>query len=164
MAYIIKYEGIVWKRIREILTDYHLAEDAYQETVVRFLRYFSQLNTAVDVEVMCYLKAIANSVSVTIYRKHYKICILDEADMFDREDQTQHIEDIIVNQETRRIVLGLILKMDDMYSAPLLMYVRQEMSYKDIAKVLGISTDTARARVHRARVKLKAMYAKERGE
>ena len=113
---------------------------------------------------MCYLKAIANSVAVTIYRKHYKICILDEADMFDREDQTQHIEDIIVNQETRRIVLGLILQMDDMYSAPLRMYVRQEMSYKDIAKVLGISADTARARVHRARVKLKAMYAKERGD
>lgn len=163
LAYVNKFQGIIWQSIRRILLDYHLAEDAYQETVVRFLRYYNRINTAADIEVLCYLKAIAYNTSLTIYNRHYKVHLLEEADALALEDQTQCVEDIVINHETNKHIYELILQMDAKYSAPLLMHVQQGLPYRDIAKMLGISTDTARARVHRARNKLKAMYVEEKG-
>ena len=163
LTFINKYQGIIRQSIRKILFDYHLAEDAYQETVVRFLRYYNRINTAVDIEVLCYLKAIANNTSLTIYNRHYKIHLLEEADTLNLEDRAQCVEDIVINHETNRRIYELILQMDAKYSAPLLMHIQQGMPYRDIAKILGISADTARARVHRARNKLKAMCVEEKG-
>ena len=164
LQYIDRFKGIIWQTIRGILSDYHLAEDAYQETVIRFLRYYDRLENSVDIEVMCYLKAIASSTSLTLYKRHYKTQVIDETTENEIEDNAQPIEEIVINHETNRRIYQLILQMDEKYSAPLLMHVCREMPYKEIAKILGISQVSARTRVHRAREKLKIMYFSERGE
>ena len=82
----------------------------------------------------------------------------------DIEAQEPSVEDIIINKETVQEMIDRIRRLDEKYAMPLiLLFVVQDKSYKEIAKILGISVEIARRRVYYAQGKLKQMiYSQEK--
>ena len=81
----------------------------------------------------------------------------------DIEAQEPSVEDIIINKETVQEMIDRIRRLDEKYAMPLILFVVQDKSYKEIAKILGISVEMARRRVYYAQGKLKQMiYSQEK--
>ena len=72
LAYVYRFRGAIWIEIKRILEDPYLAEDAFQETIFRFLRYYRRVDTSLDFVVRKYLLTIAKNAALLIYNKIYK--------------------------------------------------------------------------------------------
>lgn len=125
------------------------AEDIVSETFVRVLTKASSIETQTA---LAYLLAIARNVYLTGGRiRRREVPLPDEigapaVDPIGRLDSQADLEGVL--RALRDIPEG--------ERAALLLRVDHELSYEDIASVLGISIVAARVRVHRARLRLAA--------
>ncbi len=163
MEYVERFRGTIWDAIMQVLHDPYLAEDAFQETALRFLRYYHCVNTSMDVFVKYYLREIARNAALTIYKRHHKIALCWEDVPPDLPDNAPSLENIVVNREAVRITQELIGQLGEKYSTPLILFV-QGMRYKEIAEALGISVNMVRERIAYGRSKLNALYERVYGE
>lgn len=161
LAYVYRFRGAIWIEIKRILEDPYLAEDAFQETIFRFLRYYRRVDTSLDFVIRKYLLTIAKNAALLIYNKHKKIRLSREEEFLDTEAQGPSIEDILINKETVQEVIEKIRSMDEKYAMPLILFVVEDKSYKEIAKMLGISVEAARQRVYYAQRKLKQLIGSQ---
>jgi RNA polymerase sigma-70 factor (ECF subfamily) len=100
--------------------------------------------------VKSYLFAIARNLYRDMRRRQERHAELDE-----------HITDKRINAQTHmeqtaevRAVLAALQQMSEMDRTALLMRALDEMPYEEIAETLGITVDTAKVKVCRARLKL----------
>ena len=75
LEYVERFRGTIWDATMQVLHDPYLAEDAFQETALRFLRYYHSVDTSMDVFVKYYLKEIARNAALTVYKRHHKIAL-----------------------------------------------------------------------------------------
>lgn len=163
LEYVERFRGAIWDAIVQVLHDPYLAEDAFQETALRFLRYYHHVDTSMDVVVKYYLREIAKNTALTVYKRHYKIVLSRDGTPIDPPDTTLSIEEMVINRETVRIMKNLLHQLDEKYSVPLILSIRG-MHYKEIAEMQGVSLNTVRERIYYGRTKLLAMYKKAYGE
>ncbi len=86
----------------------------------------------------------------TIDNKHYTVQNSAESQvLLFEEDQELH---------------NAILKLDEKYRIPLILFYFQDLSYQQIADVLNITLSTVKTRLHRAKDSLKKIINKNGGE
>ena len=62
------------------------------------------------------------------------------------------------DSETKRMLDGVIAKLDHKYREPLLLFFFEEMSYEDIADVLQVPVSTVGVRIKRGKERLRDLY------
>jgi DNA-directed RNA polymerase specialized sigma24 family protein len=65
--------------------------------------------------------------------------------------------DRLVNTEARQTVLRSIEELSERYKTVLLLKYMEELSYDEIADLLGVSVATVRSRLYRAKVKMRRL-------
>ena len=162
LAYVYRFRGAIWIEIKRILEDPYLAEDAFQETIFRFLRYYRRVDTSLDFVVRKYLLTIAKNAALSIYNKHKKIRLSREEESLDIEAQGPSVEDIVINKETVQEVIEKIRSMDEKYAMPLILFVVEDKSYKDVR---DFCRGSEAARLLRAgKTETADRFARKRGE
>lgn len=126
------------------LKDVQLAEDAFQETFLRAYQALPQFKGTSSVKTWLY--AIAANVCRSEYRKKkplaFSDCTLPEAGY----------EPAMGEDDT---VVRAVLALDEKYREVILLFYYSDMSVKDIACALHVSSSTVTVRLSRAREKLK---------
>jgi RNA polymerase sigma-70 factor, ECF subfamily len=125
-----------------------LAEDITSDTFVRL--WTSDEKTIRMLTVKAYLFAIARHLYIDNRRLASRHAAIDPELP---EPGVSPEMRAIVKSELRE-VLKLLQEIPEADRAALLMRVQQEMSYEDIARVLGISLAAVKIKIHRARLKL----------
>ncbi|MGH9459815.1 MAG: sigma-70 family RNA polymerase sigma factor [Vicinamibacteria bacterium] len=137
------------------------AEDLVQETYLKALQAFPSLR---DPErVRPWLFQILNRLAMDRYRRESRevpaaeIAGLDRFSLYDRiadEDPfpySEHIHEDFISrfrdEEVRRAVSAL----PEVYRLPLLLLYTEELSYRELAEVLGCPLGTVMSRLHRGR-------------
>lgn len=138
-AYLLRFTG-----------DYHLASDLMQEA---FTRYLDRYGCSGGKPALLF--TIARNAALDAIRKRRE-------DRPDSESDTSPIEDperqVILKQAVDRILAAIgQLGSDDRELIALL--AAETFSYREIADLLGISEGNVKVRVHRARIRLKAILA-----
>ena len=144
----------VWRRIG----DFHIAEDITQET---FLQVYRKLATLKDPSRFPgWLYAIANSRCISwLRKKRIQTDPLEEMDI-DTVERTPYSRYVAAVQaesaaETKReLVNSLLTKLKARDRNVIKLYYFNEMTYAEIGELLGVSADTVRTRVRRARERL----------
>jgi RNA polymerase sigma-70 factor (ECF subfamily) len=67
------------------------------------------------------------------------------------------LEDEVLNNEDRRLLVEAMLKLPENYKDVVLMYYSNEYDLKDIAEILGITPENAKKRWQRGKEKLTVM-------
>lgn len=134
-AYLIRLTG-----------DYQLSIDAMQESFTRILSRYGKKEQSVSL-----LFTIARNVVMDDARKNKKSRYIENNPQGDGCDP----EDMLLIRETYRNVLTAMQKLDKTERDILSLAVSSELSYQDIADIVGISPANVRVKVHRARMKLK---------
>ena len=146
--------ALVWRKIG----DFHIAEEITQDT---FLRVYKSLATLKDPKLFAgWLYVIANRLCLN-WRKENGAAMQSLEDTSMREIEASSYRHYLSNQrETEtsdrhyEIVQKLLQKLPESERTVVILYYLGEMTAKEIAKFLGVSVNTIKSRIRRARERL----------
>ena len=128
--------------------DQALAEDITSETFVRLWASDEQMIRILTVK--AYLLAIARHLYIDSRRSASRYVEIDP----ELPEPGASPESVAIHKSELREVLRLLQEIPEVDRTALLMRAQHEMSYEDIARVLGISLAAVKIKIHRARLRL----------
>ena len=156
---IRKYRRQVHTHALRKIGDFHIAEDITQET---FLRVYQNLETLNDpIQFSKWLYAIVNHLCIAWHRKdRLQTQPLEETHISEIETEaySRHVatEQAKTSAETQRdLVKKLLAKLKDRDREVITLHYFEEMTSSEIGTYLGVSENTIKSRLHRARQQLK---------
>ena len=127
-----------------------LALDLVQESFVRYLDRYSGRNPNKSL-----LYTIARNAAIDALRKQK----VYQTGLFDQEDTGCNPEQQVVNREAFDRTLKAIMKLSPPDREMISLAATADLTYREIARVLNISEVNVKVRIHRSRMKLKAILS-----
>lgn len=158
-----RYRSPLTNYLFRMLSDYEEAVDLAQETFVRV--YFAIERYHTDYAFSTYIYRIATNLAISEIRKKKRRRLLSLSSFFQTEEgdaQEIHLPDEkslpdedLVEAERNRTIEKAIATLPDKYRAPIVLREIQELSYEEIAQILGLGLGTTKSRISRARALLR---------
>ena len=154
-----KYQQQVHAFARRKIRDFQIAEDITQET---FLQVYQKLETLEDPTLFSqWLYTIANHLCIAWFRQNRfqtepleNVCILGiETEPYSRYVASEHAK--IAAEAQRDLVEKLLRKLKESDREVITLHYFEEMTSSEIGKRLGVSENTIKSRIRRARQHLK---------
>ena len=147
--------ALAWRKVG----DFHIAEDITQDT---FLKAYQRLHTLKEPhQFVGWLYVIATRRCLAWFRnKHLQKKVLDNIDTTptNRDIYSQHISEeraITAGMETREVVKKLLESLKESDRTVITLHYFGEMTCEEMSKFLGVSANTIKSRLRRARNRLK---------
>ena len=154
-----KYQRQIHAFARRKIGDFQIAEDITQET---FLQVYQKLETLDDPTLFSkWLYAIANHLCIAWFRQNRlqtepleDVCILSiETEPYSRYVASEHAK--IAAEAQRDLVEKLLAKLKESDRKVITLHYFEEMTSSEIGDLLGVSENTIKSRIRRARQQLK---------
>jgi RNA polymerase sigma factor (sigma-70 family) len=160
-----RYQNYVFTLVLRMVKSREDAEEVAQDVFIKAYRSLSSFRG--DARFSTWLYTIVNTTSITFLRKK-KIDIqsLDNENVFEVADSHDSgFRANLVEQKSRTVMVNqaiALLSPDD--ARIITLFYKGEQSLDEIAQVLGLETNTAKVRLHRARTRLKEKMEKHFSE
>jgi len=151
---VAAYQGPVFNLAYRMLGNAVEAEDAVQET---FLRMYTKLHTyQPERKLSSWVLAIASHYCIDrLRRRRGNWLSLDEEPVaMVTPSRTPGPEEQAQRSETRNEVQRLVEQLEPAYRTPLVLRYWHDLSYAEIAAVMGLTVQAVKSRLHRARKQL----------
>ena len=152
--FYIEHKNSLFAYLMRMTGDYYLASDIQQESFTRLLARYRAGDWCKTL-----LFKIARNAMIDEKRKSRpgKKQVLTE----DQRDQDQDQEHDIMIRETYRDVLQALQRLEPLEQDILNLKISSNLTYRDIAGVVGISEANVKIKIHRARIKLRSILNNE---
>jgi RNA polymerase sigma-70 factor (ECF subfamily) len=160
---VSRYRNPLTNYLFRMLSDYEEAVDLAQETFVRV--YFAIERYHTDYAFSTYIYRIATNLAISEIRKKRRRKLLSLTSFFQTDDnETQEFhppdgkslpDEDLIETERNRTIEKAISTLPDKYRAPIVLREIQELSYEEIAQILGLGLGTTKSRISRARALLR---------
>lgn len=151
---VAAYQGPVFNLAYRMLGNAVEAEDAAQET---FIRMFSKLHTyRPEHKLSSWVLSIAAHYCIDrLRRRHGETLPLDEEPVaMMLPSRLPGPEELAQRAELREDVQRLVDRLAPAYRVPLILRYWHDLSYAEIADVMGVTTQAVKSRLHRARLQV----------
>lgn len=148
------YQGPVYNLAYRMLGNAVEAEDATQET---FVRMYTKLHTyQPDRKLASWVLSIASHYCIDrLRRRRGDLLSLDDEPVANvLPGQLPDPEETAVRHEVRDRVQAAVESLAPAYRVPLILRYWHELSYDEIAQVMGLSVQAVKSRLHRARLQM----------
>jgi RNA polymerase sigma-70 factor (ECF subfamily) len=148
------YQRPVYNLCYRMLSNAPEAEDAAQET---FVRMYTKLHTyQPDRKLSSWVLSIASHYCIDrLRRRRGQWLSLDEEPMATTlPSQNRGPEELAVRAESRDEVQRLVDMLPAAYRVPLILRYWHDLSYAEIAEVMGLTVQAVKSRLHRARLQV----------
>ena len=152
-----KYYEDVFRFLRGLTLDQHLADELTQETFYRALKSIDTYRG--ESEWRVWLCSIAKNLYFTYYKKQKRLVPMDDCNEFLPDEK--HFTEIIADREMALNLHRLLHDLRDPYKEIFSLRVFGELSFKEIATLFGKSEHWACVTYHRAK---EMIISKMRGE
>lgn len=146
-----EYKDIVFRISFLYLKDYQLAEDASQETFIKVLKKLRSLKDMSKIKP--WISAIAVNVCKDKLKSKSRFEILNEKSIINKPVDNEISDD-------RLTVVEAVKKLDLPFREVVILYYYQELTQKEIARVLNLTPANVAYRLREAKSKLRK-YIKE---
>ncbi|MBS1793410.1 MAG: sigma-70 family RNA polymerase sigma factor [Acidobacteria bacterium] len=163
-----RYRNPLTNYLFRMLDDYEEAVDLVQETFVRV--YFAIERYHTEYAFSTYIYRIATNLAISEIRRKRRRRLLSLSSFFQTEEnETQEFhppdekslpDENLIDTERSRTIEKAIAALPDKYRAPIVLREIQELSYDEIAQVLGLGLGTTKSRISRARALLREKLKK----
>jgi RNA polymerase sigma-70 factor (ECF subfamily) len=145
------YKVPVYNLCYRLLGNPNDAEDAAQETFVRVYTHLRSYNP--QQKLSSWILAVASHHCIDrLRRQHIKWLSLDEVLPLPATSQDEpQPEDSLMEQETCAEIRGLLQTLPAEYRLVIALRYWQDLSYEEIAQVVGATESAVKSRLHRAR-------------
>jgi RNA polymerase sigma-70 factor (ECF subfamily) len=154
-----RYRNPLTNYLFRMLNNYEEAVDLAQETFVRV--YFALERYHTEYAFSTYIFRIATNLAISEIRKNKRRKLFsltgffqsddDELQDFNPPDERNLPDEDLVESELSRTIEKAIATLPDKYRAPIVLREIQELSYEEIANILGLGLGTTKSRISRAR-------------
>jgi len=150
---IHRYQDAVYNLCYRMLGDPHEAEDAAQEVFIKMYRHLHRYNA--DYRFSTWLLSIASHHCIDQLRKHNVSWVsLDAPGVSTVQPTTPHPESVVLDRERSDEMQHMLDKLSPQYRLVLVLHYWYDLSYHEIADILGTNEGTIKTRAHRARRRL----------
>jgi RNA polymerase sigma-70 factor (ECF subfamily) len=156
---IDRYRNPLTNYLFRMLGDYEEAVDLAQESFVRV--YFALERYHTEYAFSTYIYRIATNLAISEIRRRRRRRLLSLATFFNNDDdESQEFQppDLralpdaeLIDAERKRAIEKAIAALPDKYRAPIVLREIEELSYEEVANVLGLGLGTTKSRISRAR-------------
>ena len=153
-----KYKKLLLYKANGILNDYSLAEDAVSEAFLRVYKNLHKIDDSDSGKTVSFLSVIVKNTAINILNKNKNTY----ADIYENDIQDDYdMEETVVSDMVTDGMLKVVDKLkDELKDCFLLMYANN-LSYKEIGKILNISEANVTVRIHRAKKKIIELLREE---
>ncbi len=148
------FQGPVYNLCYRMLGSAPEAEDAAQET---FVRVYAKLHTyQADKKLSSWVLSIASHYCIDrLRRRHGDALSLDDEEVATVLPSRQAgPEESAMRNEVRDEVQAAVNRLDPAYRVPLILRYWHDLSYNEIADVMGLTVQAVKSRLHRARLQM----------
>lgn len=151
---VAAYQGPVYNLCYRMLGSAPEAEDAAQET---FVRVYAKLHTyQPDRKLSSWIFSIASHYCIDRLRRRHgdALSLDDEAVATVLPARQAGPEESALRNEVRDEVQAAVNRLEPAYRVPLILRYWHELSYNEIAEVMGLTVQAVKSRLHRARLQM----------
>jgi RNA polymerase sigma-70 factor (ECF subfamily) len=158
-----EYKEFMLTVANNILGDPNIAEDIVHDAFVRIIGNMERFNLRICHKTKGLIGIIVNGLAIDEYRRRQRQ--QDASFLTDMPDEAPaasvDIEEQIIQQEQYEEMKAIIRRLDPIYADVLLLRHDYRFTVKEIAEITGKSEDAIRQRLHRAKMKLRELLARE---
>ena len=166
---VARYRNPLTNYLFRMLDDYDEAVDLAQEAFVRV--YFAIERYHSDYAFSTYIYRIATNLAISELRKRKRRRLFSLTGLFQSEDggepkefqpvdEKRRPDEDVVEAEKKKAIERAIAALPDKYRAPIILREIEELSYEQVAEVLGLGLGTTKSRISRARALLREKLEK----
>lgn len=152
-----RYWDRLYRWLYHVTRDRHVAEDLTQETFLKALGAIKTFRPGSNFRAWVFRIAHNNFVNQKRSEKRTRLSLPEDCASADHGG----VEATTENRETLEVVSRAVAELPDDFRSALMLRVNEELSFGEVAKILGITEETARWRVFKARQRLKKVLKPE---
>lgn len=161
-----RHQDRIFSYILRIIKNEDIANDIFQETFVKAILTIKQGRYTENGRFPAWISRIAHNLIIDHYRQekseNVQSADIEEVDVFNRKDLCEAtIEDIIIADQIRDDVKFLIELLPELQREVLKMRYYQNLSFKEIAELTGVSINTALGRMRYAIINLRRLASEK---
>lgn len=161
-----RYQSKLFSYIYFLVRDEDLANDIFQETFVKAIVMMQQKRYVFSGKFSSWIMRIAHNHIVDLFRQEKKefVPILDAATQMrvcDRNLVEENVETSLISRQTQEEVRRMVEYLPQNQREIVYMRFYQDLSFKEIADILGISINTALGRMRYALINLRKMRTRQ---
>ena len=157
-----RHQEKVFNYILRVVKNEDIANDIFQETFVKAILTIKQGRYTENGKFPAWISRIAHNLIIDHFRQekseNHQSADLEEIDILNRKELCEAtIEDILISDQIREDVKHLIKELPPLQREVLNMRYYQNLSFKEIAEMTGVSINTALGRMRYAILNLRRM-------
>lgn len=161
-----RHQDRIFNYIFRIIKNEDIANDIFQETFVKAILTIKQGRYTENGRFPAWISRIAHNLIIDHYRQekseNVQSADIEDVDIFNRKDLCEAtIEDVIIADQIRDDVKYLIELLPELQREVLKMRYYQNLSFKEIAELTGVSINTALGRMRYAIINLRRLASEK---
>lgn len=157
----INYKDAMYYVAYGILCDEQLAEDAVHQAFLRIIERFDRFEETSCPQTKSFCVIVCRNISIDMLRHNKKRDYIPLDNVVHQIPHGKHVEDQIISNANLESIIEKIDQLPVIYKDIILLHYSNDCSIKQIAKLLGISNETAKKRMQRAKKLLAATLLSE---
>ena len=155
---IQRFKNPLTNYVYRFLGDYDSCVDVVQETFIKVYRYKDNYSSLAKFSTWIY--TIAGNLARSEYQRKRRRNLFsinsfgEEEKTFDIPDETYRPDVAADTNMKKEIIQKALLKVRDSYREAVILRDIQELSYEEIAEILGVEIGTVKSRINRGRAEL----------
>lgn len=167
LAILIKrHQSKIYGFIYSKVTDRDISDDIFQDTFIKVIKTLKSNSYNEEGKFLPWVMRISHNLIVDHFRKNKKMPMYRETEEFSifsiMSDNSPNVESRIITEQVENDLQRLILELPDDQKEVLQMRIYQDLSFKEIADLTGVSINTALGRMRYALMNLRKVIEKNK--
>lgn len=167
LAILIKrHQSKIYGFIYSKVTDRDIADDIFQDTFIKVIKTLKSNAYNEEGKFLPWVMRISHNLIVDHFRRNKKMPMYRETEEFSifsiMSDNSPNIESRIITEQVESDLQRLIQELPDDQKEVLQMRIYQDLSFKEIADLTGVSINTALGRMRYALMNLRKVIDKNK--
>ena len=167
LALLIKrHQSKIYGFIYSKVSDRDIADDIFQDTFIKVIKTLKSNSYNEEGKFLPWVMRISHNLIVDHFRKNKKMPMYRETEEFSifsvMTDNSPNIESRIITEQVETDLQRLIEELPDDQKEVLQMRIYQDLSFKEIADLTGVSINTALGRMRCALMNLRKVIEKNK--
>lgn len=161
---IHRHQAKIYGFIYSKVTDRDIAEDIFQDTFIKVIKTLKSNSYNEEGKFLPWVMRIAHNLIIDTFRKNKKMPMNRETEEYSifsfMTDNSPNIESQIITEQVENDLIKLIDELPDDQKQVLKMRIYDDLSFKEIADLTGVSINTALGRMRYALMNLRRLIEK----
>jgi RNA polymerase sigma-70 factor (ECF subfamily) len=163
---IKRHQSKIYGFIYSKVSDRDIADDIFQDTFIKVIKTLKLNSYNEEGKFLPWVMRISHNLIVDHFRKNKKMPMFRETEEFSifsiMTDNSPNIENRIITEQVESDLKRLIDELPDDQKEVLQMRIYQDLSFKEIADMTGVSINTALGRMRYALMNLRKVIEKNK--